>query len=137
MVLDGAGWEILDREECLRLLARANKGRVAISVQALPIILPVRFVVYDDRIVIRTSLGTTLDGATRGTVVAFQADGTESSSGRDWSVQVTGLATDSDAISVRYDLLPRWSTTRPDRLVSITTDHVSGRREPAWRPGPV
>ena len=43
MERDRNGLEILDRSECLRLLAGSSVGRVAVSVGALPVILPVNF----------------------------------------------------------------------------------------------
>ncbi len=96
--LDGAGLEILDREECLRLLADADTGRIALTVRALPAILPVRFVLDGERIVIRTGSESTLAGATRSAVVAFEADGRDhrgdhdDGPGAEWSVVATGLA---------------------------------------------
>ena len=43
MTLDGADPQVLAPADCLRLLAGVRLGRVAISVNALPAILPVRF----------------------------------------------------------------------------------------------
>ena len=86
-----SGSEHLDREECLRLLSRARLGRVALSVGALPAILPVRFVLHRGEIVFRAHPGTVLDEGTRGAVVAFEADG-DAEDDAMWSVVVTGLA---------------------------------------------
>ena len=41
--VDRSGLEILDREECLRLLATATLGRVGITNGALPAIVPINF----------------------------------------------------------------------------------------------
>jgi hypothetical protein len=41
-IADGAGFEILERSDCFRLLASTDRGRIAIHVNALPIILRVR-----------------------------------------------------------------------------------------------
>ena len=130
--LDRAGLQILGRDECLRLLASASVGRVALSVRALPVILPVRFVVDGDCILIRVHAGTTLDAATRDAVVAFEADAGAGTGGPDWSVLVTGVARHVPAgenpTVPGADGLPLWSSDRPDRIVAISTDHVSGRR---------
>ena len=135
--LDGAGLEILDREECLRLLADAGTGRIALTVRALPAILPVRFVLDGERIVIRTGSESTLAGATRSTVVAFEADGRDHRGDRDhgpgveWSVVATGLArhvTDEDERAHLESLsLPQWADGG-GCLVSISTERLGGRR---------
>jgi uncharacterized protein len=137
--IDRAGLEVLERGECLRLLASVSVGRIAISVRALPLILPVRFVVDGDSILIRTHPGTTLEAATRGAVVAFEAEGANSPDLLDWSVLVTGVArhlTEAEH-RVRGEALglPRWSADEQDRIVLISTDHVSGRRSvPSSKP---
>ena len=130
--LDGAGLEILEREECLRLLAGANTGRIALTVRALPAILPVRFVLDGDRIVIRAGAASTLAVATRSAVVAFEADGCDGGPALEWSVVATGLArhvTDEREQS-RLDALalPRWARDDGSCLVSITTERLGGRR---------
>ena len=45
---------LLDRDECIDLLARATIGRVALSANALPTVLPVSFRLVDDRVVFHT-----------------------------------------------------------------------------------
>jgi nitroimidazol reductase NimA-like FMN-containing flavoprotein (pyridoxamine 5'-phosphate oxidase superfamily) len=130
--LDGAGLEILEREECLRLLAGGGTGRVALTVRALPAILPVRFVLDGERIVIRTGAASTLAAATRSAVVAFEADGRDDEPPAEWSVVATGLArhvTDDDEHAHLASLaLPRWAGNDRSCLVSISTDHLGGRR---------
>ena len=130
--LDGAGLEVLDREECLRLLARADTGRIALTVRALPAILPVRFVLDGERIVIRTGAESTLAGATRSAVVAFEAEGRDDGPAQEWSVVATGLAchVTDEREQARLDALalPRWASEERSCLVSITTDRLGGRR---------
>ncbi|MGH9177667.1 MAG: pyridoxamine 5'-phosphate oxidase family protein, partial [Acidimicrobiales bacterium] len=72
--LDRSGLEVLDRAECLRLLETAAVGRIGITVGALPVVLPVRFQLQGERIVFVATIGSTLEGATRDAVVAFEAD---------------------------------------------------------------
>ena len=43
IVIDRNGLEVLDRDECLRLLGTATLGRVGITFGALPVVLPVNF----------------------------------------------------------------------------------------------
>lgn len=132
MCIDGAGLEILSRPECLRLLGGARTGRIALSVKAMPTILPVRFVLDDQRIVIRAGSSSTLAAATKLAVVAFEAEGVEPDSQQEWSVLVTGMAdhvTDDEELA-RLEILdlPQWSSAGDGCLVSISTDHLDGRR---------
>ena len=84
---------MLDREECLRLLAGATIGRIGFSSRSLPIILPVNFVLDDDAIIIRTGVGTKL-AAIRDAVVAFEVDAIDPVYHTGWSVLVTGVASE-------------------------------------------
>ena len=89
----GHAIEELAPGECLRLLASVTVGRVGVTIDALPAVLPVNFVMSDGAVVFRTVPGTKLDAATAGAVVAFEADayGTAESPGG-WSVLVRGVA---------------------------------------------
>jgi nitroimidazol reductase NimA-like FMN-containing flavoprotein (pyridoxamine 5'-phosphate oxidase superfamily) len=132
MEIDRNGLEILDREECLRLLGRATLGRVGITFGALPVVLPVNFRLIDGRVVFRTGVGTKLDAATCNAVVAFEADDIEPLSHTGWSVVVTGIAREITDPATLDDLVgahvPRWAPTGDERLVEITTEMVTGRR---------
>jgi nitroimidazol reductase NimA-like FMN-containing flavoprotein (pyridoxamine 5'-phosphate oxidase superfamily) len=126
---DGAGLLVLDREQCLELLAPGGLGRIAINVGALPAILPVRFALESDRIVLCIAAGSTLDRATQGAVVAFEAD--ESGADGEWSVMVTGVARVLTQVAelkrAEALALPHWSNGG-SRFIAISTDHISGRR---------
>ena len=118
---------MLPEGECLRLLAGERLGRVAITVKALPVILPVRFALDGDEIVFRAPLGGVLAEATRHAVIAFEADGSEPGGGS-WSVLATGLArhlAERDAQAVTS--LPPWSS-ESDVFVALTPQLLSGRR---------
>ena len=130
--VDRNGLEVLDRADCLRLLGRATLGRIGITVGALPMVLPVNFRLVGDRIVLRTTAGTKLDAATRGAIVAFEADDFEPMSHAGWSVVVTGEAREVTDPTERAELasanIPRWAPSTDDRMVAIDTAMVSGRR---------
>src|ERR1022692_2407023 len=83
---------ILTKSECFERLSQVSLGRIAISIDALPVILPVHFVLSDESVLFPTVTGSILDSATTGTVVAFQADAQESLSGDFWSVLLQGIA---------------------------------------------
>ena len=129
MEIDRAGLEVLSVDECLRLLAASEWGRVAITVGALPAILPVRFVIAQDQILFRAGQDTALSAATRNAVVAFQADGQQHDAGH-WSVLATGLARHLDEEPAPRDdlVLPGWSTVGGDHLVAIAPEVITGRR---------
>ena len=133
MEFDRNGLEVLDRTECLRLLGTATLGRVAVTADALPVILPVNFLLADHHVVIRTGRGTKLDAATRNAVVAFEVDQIDPMYHTGWSVVVTGVARD---LTEHQELLhlshlpARWAPEKSSdgRLVAISLDLVSGRR---------
>jgi nitroimidazol reductase NimA-like FMN-containing flavoprotein (pyridoxamine 5'-phosphate oxidase superfamily) len=137
MEVDRNGLEVLDRDECLRLLDGATLGRVAVTSAALPTVLPVNFRLAGDRIVFRTGEGTKLAAATRNAVVAFEADDFDAERRTGWSVVVTGVArpvVDRDRLSALMDLgIPRWASGDEGRVVEVSLELVSGRR---IRPSP-
>jgi len=89
---DRHGLEVLSRSECLRLLATTPVGRVALSIGALPVVLPVNFALDGESVVFRTGPGSKLEAATRQAVVAFQADHVDLADETGWSVLLTGVA---------------------------------------------
>ncbi len=127
---DRSGLEVLDHAECLRLLAMATLGRVAVSANALPMVLPVTFRLVDDQIVFRTRRDTRLGVGTNNSVVAFEVDDLHPEDHTGWSVLVTGIASelcDPDIVDT-LDALPEWSRGDDTRVVSITVSMISGRR---------
>ena len=135
--VDRNGLEVLGREECLRLLGSAVIGRLGLSSGALPVVLPVNFLLDDDRILIRTSPGTKLDRALAGAVVAFEVDDVEPFGHSGWSVLVTGTATtvdDAEELS-RIQRLPlaHWAPGAAEHVVAISVELVTGRRIRGFR----
>lgn len=129
MQIDRNGLEVLDRAECLQLLRSVSLGRIGITVGALPMILPINFRVDGERILFRTGVGTKLDAATRGAVVAFEADDFDALYHSGWSVVVTGVARPvDDPDDHLVHRTPRWAPDLSDRLVEVSVDEVSGRR---------
>ena len=91
MLID-EGLELLDVEECNRLLASGEVGRVGISMGALPAIFPVNYRVIDGAILFRTSPGSKLSAAMSGAVVAFEVDDYQLEERTGWSVLAIGHA---------------------------------------------
>lgn len=132
MEVDRNGLEVLARDQCLNLLATVTIGRVGLTSGALPTILPVNFRLDDDRILIRSGEGAKMDAALTDTVVAFEVDDFDPMNHSGWSVVVTGVAraiTDENELQT-LDAVPiaRWAPRGNGRVVSISTDMVSGRR---------
>lgn len=132
MDVDRNGLEILDREECLRLLRTATIGRLGITVRALPVVLPINFRLVGDRIVFRTGVGTKLDAATCNAVVAFETDDIDPFAHSGWSVVVTGETreiTDPEELAQLCAAnIPRWAPSADGRVVEVSTTMISGRR---------
>lgn len=132
-VPDDAGPDVLDVDECIALLRSRPIGRVAISVGALPVVLPVNYRVQDDAVVFRTAKGTKLAAATAGHVVAFEADDYDEDGRTGWSVLVQGRAeelTDPSMLERARALgLEAWAMDgAADHLVAVRIDRISGRR---------
>ncbi|MGZ4690701.1 MAG: pyridoxamine 5'-phosphate oxidase family protein [Acidimicrobiia bacterium] len=123
----------LTREECMELLAGASFGRVGVSVEALPAILPVTITVIDDDVVFRTIPGTKLAHAAAGSILAVEADQYDPAAGDGWSVLVRGVATQladpSDIARARAHLTDSWiGEEAPEHYVAVRCDLVTGRR---------
>ena len=73
MIDNRSGFEVLDRRECLRLLAGEDVGRVGVVEAGSPLVLPVNFGMDGDIIVFRTGPGTKLSEA-RGHPACFEVD---------------------------------------------------------------
>jgi len=120
--------------ECLALLGTVPVGRVGVTIDALPAVLPVNFAMWEGAIVFRTVPGTKLDAAAAGEVVAFEADGygTADDPGG-WSVLVRGIArevTESAELAQVASLpLDSWAWDgSATRYVCIEPTVMTGRR---------
>jgi nitroimidazol reductase NimA-like FMN-containing flavoprotein (pyridoxamine 5'-phosphate oxidase superfamily) len=72
--LDRNGLEVLSHGQCLELLRTVRLGRIGVSMQALPVVMPVSFALLGDDVVFRSGTGTKLSAAVDRTIVAFEAD---------------------------------------------------------------
>jgi hypothetical protein len=125
--------EALPREESLRLLGSTSLGRVVFTHLALPAIRPVNHIVEDEKIIIRTHLGSAIVSAVdgTGTVVAYEADIIDPADHLGWSVIVVGMAsrlTDPIEIARYQQVLQPWLSGTMDDVIVITTDMVDGFR---------
>lgn len=123
----------LSRDECLALLSSARLGRVGVSIDALPAVLPVVIGRIDDSLVFRTVPGTKLAFAAAGAIVAVEADDFDHDRGVGWSVLVRGRAsevTDPATIAHARELLDAtWlDEHHAEHYVQVGLDLVTGRR---------
>jgi uncharacterized protein len=126
--------DILTTAECRELLDRHHFGRLGFigSVGVLPSIIPVNYLLDDDKVVIRTDAGSKLNTALRGAPVAFEVDCVDETHEVGWSVVVRGRAeevTDEDKLAeLRQTPLLAWHPGPKPRYVRINASQVSGRR---------
>lgn len=137
MELEIDGFEILSDEECREHLGRVRVGRVAVSVGALPAVLPVNYGLLGDLIVFFTGPGTKLRFAMDNSVVAFEADQFDEATESGWSVMAVGTAFEIDDPAVveaaRRSGVRPWAAGVRSHLVGLRSDFLSGRR--IARPG--
>lgn len=131
--MHGRDMEVLDRDECLKLMERhpAGVGRIALG-GPRPAIFPVNYAIDRGSVVFRTDAGSKLDAAVKDSYVAFEVDWVEPSWQIGWSVLVRGQArviTDPDELRRARDLpLLPWADGDKENFVRIETTLTSGRR---------
>ncbi len=132
MQLDRNGLEVLDRDECLRLLGTTALCRVGVNVGSLPMILPVNFAVDGDILVIRSAKGTKLDTALHNTVIVVEADEFDPADSSGWSVMVRGRSFEIvDPVQLERVAnlnLQSWSAERFHRYMGVHIETITGRR---------
>jgi hypothetical protein len=82
----------LTRSACLALLAPGGRGRVAATMRALPVIIPVSFTFDAGEIIFGGRLDADVAKAVAGSVIAFETDHIGPDGLIDWDVHVTGVA---------------------------------------------
>jgi nitroimidazol reductase NimA-like FMN-containing flavoprotein (pyridoxamine 5'-phosphate oxidase superfamily) len=124
------GLDELDADECWRLLASQQVGRLAVMVGQYPRVFPVNYAVDGGTIVFRTAPGTKLYALERSTVT-FEVDDVTPAG---WSVMVHGVA--RELLPERHrELAERstgggapWAPGARDHIIRVVPDHVTGRR---------
>ena len=122
----------LGRDECLRLMASVPVGRIIYTRQALPAVELVNFAVDDGDIIIKTDHSGKLAAATRGAVVAFEADRLDTERRVGWSVTVVGQSqevTDPDEFGRLEQIgLSTWAPGDREHFIRIRPGILTGRR---------
>ena len=117
------GRDLISEEECWDLLATASVGRVALSIGALPAILPVQY--HLEGRTLAVCLGHhELPQQALNTVVAFAADAIDADTRSGWSVQVQGRS----AIPRQRGTGNDCGWTAAGQIVQIDPATISGYR---------
>jgi nitroimidazol reductase NimA-like FMN-containing flavoprotein (pyridoxamine 5'-phosphate oxidase superfamily) len=123
--------ERMMRPECMQRLAGHAVGRVAVTAEALPAIIPVNYALDDHSIVFQTDSDGLLAGACDESVVAFEVDDVAADGSGGWSVLVVGvahlLAGSQAARAAQLGIVSAMGDDR-SQFVSIDFSRVSGRR---------
>ncbi|MFD8736059.1 helix-turn-helix domain-containing protein [Streptomyces sp. NPDC059618] len=123
---------VLSRAECAELLSTHGVGRLAVSTDLGPVIVPVNYTVVDGAIVFRTARGATPSLAS-GSIVAFEVDRVDDTFSQGWSVVTRGYAhtvndPDEERRLAKQAYSKPWSGGRRDMWVRIEPYAVTGRR---------
>ena len=78
-----------DDHQCLDLLRRSQIGRVGLSLGAVPAIVPVRYEMHPDGIVVASSIDQVAKAMERA-IVALQCDGFDEDERKRWTVLAVG-----------------------------------------------
>ncbi|MBO1414558.1 pyridoxamine 5'-phosphate oxidase family protein [Streptomyces sp. FH025] len=123
--------EELPEEECWARLAPGGIGRVALSTDSGPVVLPVNYRIHDGAVVYRTGVGSTPASAA-GNRVAFEVDHIDEALRTGWSILVSGTAVRVDD-QVAVEQLTRqgdpdpWAGGERDVWIAIAPSAVTGR----------
>ena len=130
--VDRNGLEMLTGQECLELLETHQFGRVGLSINALPAILPVNYQVIDGVIVVLSANGAKLAAAANQAVVAFEVDELSSKNESGWSVLAIGVAfileDEPEILAKVHEPMSVWIDAEKATLIGIRPDILSGRR---------
>ena len=133
MVDRSSGLDVLQREECYRLLAAASVGRLGIVADGRPLILPVNFGLDDTAIVFRTAPGTKLHAGPRAPA-CFQVDRFDDDSRSGWSVLASGELHKVDAYQhstwqrLQELEVDPWAEGSRPHWMRLRVERISGRR---------
>ncbi len=128
-----SGIELIDRDECVALLAADEIGRLAVIDGGRPLIFPVNYALDGEEIVVRTAPGTKLEQGPRAPA-CFEIDGFDRSARTGWSVVVTGrleelTAYNGAAFERAAELaIHPWAHGERDHLLRLLPASITGRR---------
>jgi uncharacterized protein len=128
----GGTFEELGRDECLTRMATQRLGRLGVVVDGVPLVLPMRFAMDGDTVVLQTNQGAKVFHAPLNSV-SFEVDHVDWEKGVGWSVLVQGIGEDiSSALDERSETLRSlsihsWAPPPADRWLKIIPRQITGR----------
>lgn len=129
-----AALQVIPVEECYRLLATQEIGRIGVNAEHYPLILPVNYALDGTTIVFRTGSGVILQAAEHANVT-FEVDLVDRSTRSGWSVLVRGQAEavgaahrDELVASTRATGVEPWAPGDRGNWLRLIAHDVSGRR---------
>ena len=129
--ISGAALEVITIDECMRLLAAQQVGRLGYCIRGEPHIEPVNFAIYEGDLVVNFATGTKLAAAARDALFTLEVDAIDAEIRTGWSVTVTGPAgwVESEAQKARLsETVQPWAPGQKPYYMLIKPDRVSGRR---------
>jgi nitroimidazol reductase NimA-like FMN-containing flavoprotein (pyridoxamine 5'-phosphate oxidase superfamily) len=124
----------LDRDECVHLLLRQQVGRVAVTIDGEPHIVPVTYAADSSGDVVFRTGPDTVVARVNLERVAFEIDGVDLKAHSGWSVTVHGTGreiTDDDDQTARFlrqKLGDSWAPGPRTRWFAISPGEITGRR---------
>jgi nitroimidazol reductase NimA-like FMN-containing flavoprotein (pyridoxamine 5'-phosphate oxidase superfamily) len=124
----------LPADECYRLLALHEVGRLGVNAEHYPLIIPVNYGLDGPTIVIRTHPGTTLAAASHANV-AFEVDEIDRRTRSGWSVlvrahaeEVTGAHSPELVGRTHAAGTQPWAPGEHGAWLRLIVHHITGRR---------
>ena len=130
--------EMLNDDECIRLIAPGGIGRLVFAGRFDLTVLPVNYFLRDGAILFRTVAAGSTDEDLRTGIehaeyrVAFEVDDIDTDTREGWSVLIQGPAHHIDDPAERADAVAAgvepWAGGEREHFISITPARITGRR---------
>ena len=117
--------DALSERECWELLATVSVGQLALSVRALPMIVPVQYYLDGRRLAVCLGHHGLPERALNEAVIAFAADSIDPVTRSGWLVQVQGRSAIPGRPPIDTDC--DWPAS-PAQVVEIKPGRISGQR---------
>jgi nitroimidazol reductase NimA-like FMN-containing flavoprotein (pyridoxamine 5'-phosphate oxidase superfamily) len=122
--------QVLTDAQCMTRLSQQRIGRVSVTKDALPVIVPVNFVTDGANVVFRTHRHGLLAHACDSNVIAFEVDDFSITADAGWSVLVVGVARllcASEHVRALTFGLASAAGEDCDQFVQLRIERISGR----------
>ncbi|MEV4165886.1 pyridoxamine 5'-phosphate oxidase family protein [Nonomuraea dietziae] len=126
--------EVLEEDECLRLVSPGGIGRVAFGGQRGPTVLPVNYRFVDGAVVFRTAYGGPMDEDLRTGLegveikVGFEVDRIDEARREGWSVLIQGPAHHVEPDEIPQVSVTPWAGGERELYIRIVPSQITGRR---------